>query len=116
MQKPLYKEFENYIDDSKYKDSLEKLMKYVVTLINENGLDPSELEIKILGNHLSEMVNRAEKGEKLEPVDKELFAKVSEKSLFISQKTIDYISENIGPISDTEKYLLSIHFENMDLD
>lgn len=113
MQVALYKEFKKYISDSKYKESLEKLMKYVILLINENKLHPNNLEIQILGNHLSEMVNRAENDEKLEPVDKKIFAKVNKQSLEISQKIVDYITKNIGQLSESEKYVLSIHFENM---
>lgn len=113
MQVTLYKGFENFIEASSYKSSLEKLMRYVIYLINENNLQPSDLEIKILGNHLMEMVNRAEKNEQLEPIDQEIFSNITQKSLKISQKIIDYIKENIGPLSASEKYVLSIHFENM---
>lgn len=113
MQVTLNKEFEKYIDQSKYKNDLRQVMNYVVSLINENHLYPNDLEIQILGNHLSEMVNRAEKGEKLEPVDEKIFAKVRKQSLDMAQQIIDFILKNIGPLADSEKYVLSIHFENM---
>lgn len=115
MHLKLYKEFKKNISDSKHKESLKKVMIYVISLINENKLHPNDLEIQILGNHLSEMVNRAENNEKLEPVDGKIFAKVNEQSLEIAQKIVDYIEKNIGLLSDSEKYVLSIHFENMRL-
>ncbi len=113
MQVALYKELESYIKDSKYQESLKQLMDYVILLIDENKLHPSTLEIKILGNHLSEMVNRAENNEKLAPVDKQIFANVRDCSLALSQKIVDYITKNIGQLAESEKYVLSIHFENM---
>ena len=116
MKVALYKEFQKYIEKSSYKDELRQVMTYVVSLINQNKLNPSDLETQILGNHLSEMVNRAKNGEKLEKVDQKIFAKVSQESLKISQQVVDFIDDNVGKIAESEKYVLSIHFENMKLD
>jgi len=116
MKVELYKEFQKYIAKSNYKDELRQVMAYVVSLINQNKLHPSDLETQILANHLFEMVNRAKKGEKLEKVDKKIFAKVSRQSLEMSQHVVDFIDNNVGEIAESEKYVLSIHFENMKLD
>jgi len=116
MKVELYKEFQKYIAKSSYKDELRQVMAYVVSLINQRKLQPSELETQILGNHLFEMVNRAKNEEKLEKVDKKIFAKVSQQSLEMSQQVVDFIDNNIGKIAESEKYVLSIHFENMKLD
>lgn len=115
MQKSLYEGFEKYVEKSHYKKELNQVMQYVMLLINESKLHPSSLEIQILGNHLSEMVNRAKKEEKLDKVDTEIFENVTPRSMEISQKIVHFIEKNIGPISDSEKYILSIHFENMNL-
>ncbi|WP_338200158.1 PRD domain-containing protein [Lactobacillus rizhaonensis] len=116
MKVELYKEFQKYIAKSNYKDELRQVMVYVVSLIHQNKLQPSDLETQILGNHLFEMVNRAKNEEKLEKVDKKIFAKVSQQSLEMSQQVVDFIDNNVGKIAESEKYVLSIHFENMKLD
>ncbi|MBC6370709.1 PRD domain-containing protein [Lactobacillus kullabergensis] len=116
MKVELYKEFQKYIAKSNYKDELRRVMVYVVSLIHQNKLHPSDIETQILGNHLSEMVNRAKNGKKLEKVDKKIFAKVSQQSLEMSQQVVDFIDDNVGKIAESEKYVLSIHFENMKLD
>lgn len=116
MKVELYKEFQKYIAKSNYKDELRQIMVYVVSLIHQNKLQPSDLETQILGNHLFEMVNRVKNEEKLEKVDKKIFAKVSQQSLEMSQQVVDFIDNNVGKIAESEKYVLSIHFENMKLD
>jgi PRD domain protein (TIGR03582 family) len=113
MQETISKEFQAYIEKSKYEADLKQVAEYTTYLINQYKLRPNHLQLTILGNHLSEMVDRAEQHKKLDSVDESIFNKVSQQSLLISQKIVDFISQKIGKLSDSEKYVLSIHFENM---
>lgn len=58
-------------------------------------------------SHLSAMVYRSLTGEKLAPIDQELFAGISSKSLEMARK----VKESLNNLEENEVYLLSIHFE-----
>jgi PRD domain protein (TIGR03582 family) len=75
--------------------------------MREAGITPTELQTVILTNHLSEMVDRSLTGERLSDVDPAMFAGVSEEALAIADKLV----EHIGNLAESEKYVISIHFE-----
>ncbi|WEV43605.1 PRD domain-containing protein [Lactobacillus sp. ESL0684] len=113
MDEKLPKELQFYVEKSDYKFELKKVEKYVLKIIAKYKLKPTQLQLKVLGNHLSEMVIRAKRGKKLDDVDEAIFSEVSEKALSISLKIVDFINSNVGKLSKSESYVLSIHFENM---
>ncbi|WP_053216521.1 PRD domain-containing protein [Lactobacillus gigeriorum] len=90
-----------------------KVISFVQGLIDKNQLEPTEIQEKVLVNHLIEMVGRAKNGTALEEVDPVIFSNVSNSSLELADKVVKYIEKNIGKLSESEKYVLSIHFENM---
>lgn len=115
MELILPEDSKEMINQSKYKSALEQVLNFTFFLINENELKPTEIQRKILINHLSEMVERAEEKRDLAEVDKRIFDKVSGNSLEIAQSIVNYVEKNVGNLSDSEKYVLSIHFETMKL-
>lgn len=72
------------------------------------GIVFEEYQWHSLVNHMAAMVDRAESGERLEDIDPLLFSEVSGDSIALAQRVV----EAIGGIPESEKYLLSIHFEN----
>lgn len=58
-------------------------------------------------SHLSAMVHRSITGEKLAPIERELFAGISSESLEMAKK----VKESLTNLAEDEVYLLSIHFE-----
>ncbi|VDG22563.1 PRD domain-containing protein [Lactiplantibacillus mudanjiangensis] len=76
-------------------------------LMRQSQIEPTELQIVILTNHLSEMVDRSISGERLASVDPEMFSSISPVALMIASQIVTHI----GHLADSEKYVLSIHFE-----
>lgn len=103
------KEIEKIILQSYTPSKVRKAMKLALLLIMENGLQATDLQLRILANHISSMVERSDANEKIEKVDRSLFGEVSQISLDISRKIV----EQIGNLNEDEIFILSIHFENL---
>ncbi|MCI1921646.1 MAG: PRD domain-containing protein [Liquorilactobacillus nagelii] len=103
------KEIEKIILQSYTPSKVRKAMKLALLLIKENGLQATDLQLRILANHISSMVERSDANEKIEKVDQSLFGEVSQISLDISRKIV----EQIGNLNEDEIFILSIHFENL---
>ncbi|RRK09603.1 transcriptional regulator [Lactiplantibacillus garii] len=82
-------------------------LTYVFKLMRQANIKPTELQLVILINHVSEMVDRSITGEQLPAVDPEMFAGVSPVALKIGSQLVDHI----GNLAASEKYVVSIHFE-----
>lgn len=82
-------------------------LSYVFKLMRQANIEPTELQLVILINHVSEMVDRSITGEELPAVDPEMFADVSPVALRIASQLVDHI----GNLAESEKYVVSIHFE-----
>ncbi len=82
-------------------------LTYVFKLMRQAKIEPTELQLVILINHVSEMVDRSVTGEQLPDIDPEMFDGVSPVALRIATQLV----EHIGNLADSEKYVVSIHFE-----
>ncbi|MFT8457608.1 MAG: PRD domain-containing protein [Liquorilactobacillus ghanensis] len=103
------KEIEEIILRSYSPSKVRNAMELALLLIKKNNLKITDLQLKILANHISSMVKRSESNEKIEKIDQSLFSEVSQTSLDISSKIVGLI----GNLSEDEIYILSIHFENL---
>lgn len=92
---------------SRDKEKLTAVMKAVEEKMDAAQITPTELQWTVLINHLNEMVERAERGEKMSGVDPELFSEVSPEALGIAREVVN----EIGNLTEDESYVLSIHFE-----
>jgi len=92
---------------SKHQPETLAALLYTFGLMRDAHITPTELQTVILTNHLSEMVDRSLTGECLPDVDATMFAGVSDGALAIAGKLVDHL----GNLSESEKYVASIHFE-----
>ncbi|MFC6182081.1 transcriptional regulator [Lactiplantibacillus daowaiensis] len=92
---------------SKHQDATLAALIYAIKLMRQAQIEPTELQLVILTNHLAEMVDRSITGAALADVDPEMFAGVSPEALQIA----DAVVAHIGNLADSEKYVASIHFE-----
>lgn len=95
------------ITESQQKNTLEELIQFVEEQLVAPEIQLSELQWTVLINHLNEMLKRAATQEAIQEVDPSMFNEVSEESLMIAKKVVDYI----GQLPIDEMYVLSIHFE-----
>jgi PRD domain protein (TIGR03582 family) len=95
------------LDNSADPAASRRLLKQTVALAAAAGIQFTETQKQVLANHLIEMLQRSKTGEALPAVDPAMFAEVSKKSLDLAQQVVDAV----GNLADSEKYVLSIHFE-----
>lgn len=95
------------IDESPNKVELEAALEQINELLEEQAIQPTELQWTILINHVNEMIKRSIAGEKMSGVDPQMFEEVSKEALMISDKVV----KHIGNLPQDEMYVLSIHFE-----
>ena len=104
-------------------DSSEEVKQLLIKSGNEKlceqAFDLSQIQCKEIGilmtdvqqlsllSHLSAMVQRSLTGEKLIPIDRSIFSKVSRGSLSAAKK----VKDSLKNLEEDEIYLLSIHFE-----
>ncbi|MDT3393163.1 MAG: PRD domain-containing protein [Bacillota bacterium] len=98
---------EDMIAEAKYPDETERVLRFALNKMKANNIEPNLTQVVVLANHISEMIDRAKRHEKLMDVDISLFANVSPEALQIAQAVVD----KIGNLAESEKYVLSIHFE-----
>lgn len=113
MEIVLPKDAEDIVKKSKYKNCLEKVIKFTYSLLDKHNLKPTAVQQKVLINHLSEMVDRAKENRELESVDPSIFNQVSNESMQIAQDIVNFVEKVAGKLAASEKYVLSIHFEAM---
>jgi PRD domain protein (TIGR03582 family) len=85
----------------------ERVFELSQILCLAESIHMTDVQQLALLSHLSAMVYRSLSGEKLVPIDRELFSEVSRGSLEISKK----IKDALPNLDEDELYLLSIHFE-----
>ncbi|PCS02881.1 hypothetical protein RR45_GL000394 [Lactococcus chungangensis CAU 28 = DSM 22330] len=90
---------------------VQEVIQKINIVLKGMGIAPSELQWRILLNHVNEMVERSKTGGTIPEVDTQLFSEVSPTSLQLAEKIVS----GIGHLSPDEKYLLSIHFESAKL-
>ncbi|MBV7390669.1 MULTISPECIES: PRD domain-containing protein [Enterococcus] len=95
------------IAESQQRKALEELIDFVEEQLKTPAIELSELQWTVLINHLNEMLKRSENHEAIQEVDASMFNEVSEESLMIAKKVVDFI----GQLPIDEMYVLSIHFE-----
>lgn len=101
------KDVEDMIAGTKYPEETKQILRLALTEMEENNIEPNKTQVVVLANHLGDMIDRSKKHEKLMDVDVSLFDQVSPEALQIAQDVVDQISG----LADSEKYVLSIHFE-----
>jgi PRD domain protein (TIGR03582 family) len=88
-------------------ESCERVFELSQSLCLAENVLMTDVQQLALLSHLSAMVHRSLSGEKLVPIDRELFSEVSSESLQISKQLKDALPN----LDEDEVYLLSIHFE-----
>ncbi|GAX47763.1 PRD domain-containing protein [Pseudolactococcus reticulitermitis] len=89
-------------------EEVQTVMQEIEASLKAIAVKPTDLQWRILANHVNEMVNRSKEGLTIPEVDAQLFSEISQTSLQLAEKIV----ERIGHLSPDEKYLLSIHFES----
>lgn len=95
------------VTETKYPEETKRILRFALTEMKADNIEPDLTQVVILANHIGEMVDRSKQHEKLMDVDVSLFDKVSPEALQIAQDVVD----QIGGLATSEKYVLSIHFE-----
>ena len=90
---------------------VQEVIRKIDIVLKGMGVTPSELQWRILLNHVNEMVERSKTGETIPEVDAQLFSEISPTSLQLAEKIVSEICH----LSPDEKYLLSINFESAKL-
>lgn len=103
----LSKDAELIIENSRYQEDLKAAIEYTKEMMNVHNIVPTELQWTVLINHLNEMVIREREAGSIPDVDPEMFAEVSPEALEIAERVV----KHVGKLSESEKYVLSIHFE-----
>lgn len=108
MNEPwITEDVQKVLREAKHQQETADALTFVFKLMRQAGIQPTELQLVILINHVSEMVDRSMTGEQLPAVDPEMFDGVSDVAMNIASQLV----EHIGNLADSEKYVVSIHFE-----
>ncbi|PCS01517.1 hypothetical protein [Lactococcus fujiensis] len=106
-------DLQKLIDEQCLKSQHPEEFKTLVTAINNelnnDGLEPSEIQWVILLNHVDEMLTRNHNEEYLPEMEATLFAELTDKSL---EMAVNIIKSN-QKLAENEKYLLAVHMENI---
>jgi len=105
--KNLSKEIKEIMMKSGDIECCERVFDLSQNLCTAENILMSDVQQLSLLSHLSAMVHRSLTGEKLVPLDRELFSEISRESLEIAKK----LKESLSNLDEDEVYLLSIHFE-----
>ena len=95
------------IEESPYRVELEASLEKISELLEEQKIEPTDLQWTILINHVNEMIKRSKANEKMTGVEPAMFEEVSKEALMIA----DQVVQHIGNLPQDEMYVLSIHFE-----
>lgn len=95
------------LSKSEHREKTIEAVSLANKLLKKSQIEIIDYRWQALVNHISVMVERAFTGEKLDFVEKEMFAEVSQRSLAIAEGIVNCI----GNLPENEMYLLSIHFE-----
>jgi len=92
---------------AKHPEATLAALNFAIKRMRAAQIEPTELQLVILTNHIAEMVTRSVTGEPLAAVDPQMFAEVSPEAIQIAADLVT----KIGNLADSEKYVASIHFE-----
>ncbi|MCM0599161.1 PRD domain-containing protein [Periweissella fabalis] len=107
----IQEEAQRIIDNSLSREELLIAIKFVEQCMAEKNIHATDLQWTILINHLDEMIKRQKEHTTIPHVDQVMFSEISAEALDIADKVVNHI----GGLSEDEKYVLSIHFENAKL-
>ena len=102
--------------DEEIKDILKKsgdldlgvsVMELTLSLLEKEKIETSRHQQVGIASHLSAMVHRSLTGEELPHFETELFSEISAHSIGLAAEVCGFLQN----LSESEKYLLSIHFE-----
>ena len=100
-------EIEKIIENSRCRIRSERALAYTAALVRENGISIEGYKWQALANHVVAMVNRSITKEVFRDIDPSMFRDISSDSICLAEQ----VAEHIGGLDDSEKYLLSVHFE-----
>lgn len=103
----LSEETQKIINHSANPKILKKLLDDCLLKMKDIGANPDENQIQILTNHLSEMLDRSIKSSSFMEIDKDAFQELSPESLSAASDIVD----EVGNLSEDEKFVLAVHFE-----
>ncbi|PLR75961.1 transcriptional regulator [Bacillus sp. V3-13] len=84
-----------------------EVMQFTEQLMLQKNIKMTESQLLSLLSHISGMVYRSKHRESIEQVDPLLFKDVSDDSIDLAKQVCEIFSD----LDESEKYLLSIHFE-----
>lgn len=100
-------EAEKIVASSKFPSETKEALAFTLNEMQTFNIVPTDVQVTVLSNHIAEMITRSKSGEKLMDVDPEMFKEVSSEAMTIA----DDLVKHIGNLADSEKYVVSIHFE-----
>jgi PRD domain protein (TIGR03582 family) len=101
------------IDDVDRTD-LQSLLKLVVDHARREGLTIERERMLAIASHLLAFARRVRRQEYLSPIDDTLFSQVKAETLEQSRALLKHFCENRNyQLTDTEAFLLAIHFETL---
>ncbi|MFS0780406.1 PRD domain-containing protein [Bacillus sp. 1P06AnD] len=101
-------EEEQLIERSSDRSRCMELIQFSRDLLRHEGIGMTGAQWLSLVSHLSGMVHRSVVGKQLEPLDRNLFSEISDKSLAYAKEVV----KKLPDLTEDEIYLLSIHFES----
>ncbi|MDR1567664.1 MAG: PRD domain-containing protein [Streptococcaceae bacterium] len=104
----LSKKAEQIIMSSSEGERLKQVILFTQNKTAEMGVELTELQWTVLVNHLDEMLKRSLNNQEITGIDSQLFTEISKEALEIAEAIV----LEIGNLSQSEMYVLSIHFEN----
>lgn len=104
-----HKEVKQIILKSDDEEKCREILNRLQLFITENEMQPTDVQWLSLVSHVSAMVDRSVNGEVIQGFHASLFSEVSHASIEMAEKVCGWITR----LHEDEKYLLSIHFENI---
>jgi PRD domain protein (TIGR03582 family) len=92
-------------NEEKCGEILNKLKLFII----ENEMQPTDVQWISLVSHVSAMVNRSVNRELIQGLNASLFSEVTHASIEMAKLICGWLTH----LHEDEKYLLSIHFENI---
>ncbi|WP_076370807.1 hypothetical protein [Peribacillus simplex] len=104
-----HKEIKQMILKSDDEEKCREIFNRLQVFIRENEMQPTDVQWLSLVSHVTAMVNRSVNGEVIQSFHASLFSEVSPASIEMAEKVCGWLTS----LQVDEKYLLSIHFENI---
>ena len=98
------------IDNTVDKEKLIEVSNFIDDHFKKENIQLENYRWHALVNHISELIKRVKENGKLDELDPQMFADISESSKIFAKEVVDKVQPNL---QEEEMFLLSIHFETI---